>query len=327
VSKTLQHRRDVWMEFASEPADITTSSSQKAAVATSAGDGSLSLFPSEAATEAPGQPREPIDQALASFSEEQPSTSSTESFVTRWVIPVAAAFICGSASLLVTLFVLTRWSPHDLDQPQMMTVSDGIPADLLASTDRIEIEVPVRNEVTPGRPNVTRAPVTPPVPPMPALSESLEPRAASTGTSAPEPQEISLVPEALTTLPGAEIPDDEEAVRRAIRSYEQAYERVDAAAIAKLWPTVDQRALSRAFDTVTSQGIGLESCAIALNGEQATAQCRGRHKFVGKANNSVTIASEQQWLFKMRRAGGEWRIEDVSPSQISAPTAAGRGQY
>jgi hypothetical protein len=316
VAKIVQHRHDIWTEFPSESDGITTSSSTKSSIATSAGDGSLALFPSEAAAEVSEVQREPIAEPLTSFSSESTSTESHESFVSRWVVPAAAGIVFGMASLVVTLYVLNRWNQQDPAQLPMMIASDGVPANLLASMGRIAIVVPARIGNLPPRANTTRVP----------LAGGVEPPAGDVVTSAPAPREISLSPEALTTLPGDEITDDELAVRSAIRSYEQAYERVDAAAIARVWPTVDQRALSQAFDAVTSQGIGLEHCAIALNGEQATAQCRGRHKYVGKANNSVTIASEQQWLFKMRRAGGQWKIEDVSPSQVAALTTAGRGQ-
>jgi len=316
VAKIVQHRHDIWTEFPSESGAITTSSSRKSRAATVAGDGSLALFPSESAAEVSDVPRALIDEALRSFSSETPSTESHESFVSRWVAPAVAGVIFGTASLVVTLYVLNRWNQQDQIQTPVLVAFDGVPANLLASMGRIEIVVPARRGSLPPRLNTTRVP----------LAAGFDSPAGDVVTSAPPPREISLSPEALTTLPGDEITDDEQAVRRAIRSYEQAYERVDAAAIARLWPTVDQRALSQAFDAVTSQGIGLEHCAIALNGEQATAQCRGRHKYVGKSNNSVTIASEQQWLFKMRRAAGQWKIEDVSPSQVAALTAAGRGQ-
>jgi hypothetical protein len=307
VAKIVQHRHDIWTEFPSESDGITTSSSEGSA-ATQAGDESLSLFPSEAASFS----SEPASSNETPSSNETSSTDapSTESFFTRWVVPAAAGVIFGTSSLLVTFYALDRWNRQDPDPP-VISVADGLPAGLVATMGRIEIVPQARSGIRL---------------PRPPLAGTFEPPAGSVVTSPSAPREIALAPEALTTLPGAEITDDEEAVRRTIRSYELAYERVDAVAIAKLWPTVDRRALSQAFDAVTSQGIGLENCAIALNGEQATAQCRGRHKFVGKANNSVTIASEQQWLFRMRRAGGEWKIEDVSPSQLSALTAAGRGQ-
>jgi hypothetical protein len=138
------------------------------------------------------------------------------------------------------------------------------------------------------------------------------------------------VPEAphAAAAPSAAESTQEFAVRRTLRSYEDAYENLDVARTAEVWPTVDRRALSRAFDTLKSQGLEFESCAITVTGARATAQCRGTLQFVRKVGNPLPLTTEQQWVFTMRRLGAEWKIDQVSASQapvVAAQRTRGQG--
>jgi hypothetical protein len=112
---------------------------------------------------------------------------------------------------------------------------------------------------------------------------------------------------------------EESAVRRALHSYKEASEELDVAATASVWPTVDRVALTRAFATLKSQGLDFRTCAITVNDARATANCRGTVQFVRKVGNSVPLTWEQQWIFKMRRFGADWKIDAVSAAP--APTA------
>jgi len=56
----------------------------------------------------------------------------------------------------------------------------------------------------------------------------------------------------------------EQDVRKVIERYRDAYERLDAAAARAVWPGVDEAALTRAFDGLTSQRIEFERCDIWL---------------------------------------------------------------
>lgn len=133
--------------------------------------------------------------------------------------------------------------------------------------------------------------------------------------------------EELATLPALTAPSpstaavQEYAVRRALTSYEKAYEDLDVAATAAVWPSVDRRALARAFDTLTSQGLDFKSCAITVLEATATARCRGTLQIVRKIGNSMPLTAEQEWVFTMRRAGAEWQIDRVAASQVSGSAA------
>lgn len=115
----------------------------------------------------------------------------------------------------------------------------------------------------------------------------------------------------------------QDAVRTALRSYERAYETLDVAAAAAIWPSVDRSALASAFDTLKSQGLNFKSCTITVLDPSAIARCRGTLEIVRKIDGSIPLTAEQEWVFKMRRLGEEWKIEDVSASQ-GRPSSAPR---
>ena len=104
---------------------------------------------------------------------------------------------------------------------------------------------------------------------------------------------------------------DTESVRQTLHLYQRAYERLDVAAAAKVWPSVDRRALARAFGSIRSQGLTFDTCDIQVADLNATARCRGSIEYVRKVGTTVPYAAQQEWLFRMRKAESEWTIADV----------------
>jgi hypothetical protein len=121
---------------------------------------------------------------------------------------------------------------------------------------------------------------------------------------------------------------DQHAVRLALVSYETAYESLNVDATAEVWPNVDKQRLARAFAMLKSQGLEFETCAITVRDVNATVYCRGTLEYVRKVGNPTPLTAEQQWTFKMRRAGGSWKIDDVRASQapvLAAQRTRGQG--
>ncbi|HSK08228.1 MAG TPA: hypothetical protein VK911_01530, partial [Vicinamibacterales bacterium] len=87
-----------------------------------------------------------------------------------------------------------------------------------------------------------------------------------------------------------------------------AYNRLDATAARRVWPTVDERALARAFAGLESQGGNFERCDLQVAGAEATAACRGRARYVPKVGSRDPISENRQWSFRLRRAGSGWQI-------------------
>ena len=112
---------------------------------------------------------------------------------------------------------------------------------------------------------------------------------------------------------------ERDAVLRTLHNYEEAFEDLDVSAAAEVWPSVDRRALSRAFATLKSQGLNFVACDIAVVESNATARCDGSVEFVRRVGRSGPMTAQQRWVFKMRKIGTHWMIEEV----IASPAEAG----
>ena len=274
-----------WSEFASEPESITGSSPQGAAVnaspsavtkvATLVGGGDdlkgLLAFPSEVADDAPNalQPDTTTVVTTAAVTE----STTRQAAAARWIPPVVAAFVFGAVSVLVTMQVLERRSSDATARVDAPLVSDGISGSLLAAMSRIQMRPPAALVTR-------RAPVRTAVP---SAADATIPIAMPDGVVT-----TFRAPEPLMTLPGSDIEGtakDEQAVRRKIRSYEEAY-----------------------------QGVELRNCSVIVVGEQATAECRGALAQAPSPENPAPVPSEYQWVFRLRRDGSAWKIEEISRS-------------
>jgi len=107
------------------------------------------------------------------------------------------------------------------------------------------------------------------------------------------------------------------AVRRTLEAYRVAYEELDVRAAANVWPTVDRRALTRAFSTLESQAVTLGECEIHVAQATATARCQGKVRFVRTFGGRDPVNASTGWLFRMRKSGESWTIEDVTGSEES----------
>jgi hypothetical protein len=212
-------------------------------------------------------------------------------------------------------------------------VEQGIPSQALRQFESVPVRVPhlaTANARPSPSPSANAAPVVArrSVPREPVAVAPRTDRVAPRIDRAPAVDAVPLLPESVrtplrlnTTLAPLTLPTESEsavqeyAVRRALTSYEKAYEGLDVAATAAVWPSVDRRALARAFDTLKFQGLNFKNCAITVVESSATARCNGTLQIIRKVGNSVPLTAEQEWVFKMRRLGADWKIEEVAASQ------------
>ena len=164
-------------------------------------------------------------------------------------------------------------------------------------------------------PAVTGAAVSLPPPPPPSV-----PPLERVAVEAEEPKPVTdASPASSTSSPPAALPGAAEASMRAkmnetgeieetLSRYADAYARLDARAARAVWPTVDQRALARAFEGLESQGIFFEHCDVAVAGVEATAACRGRAQYVPKVGSREPLVQRRQWTFKLHKADAGWQI-------------------
>jgi hypothetical protein len=97
-----------------------------------------------------------------------------------------------------------------------------------------------------------------------------------------------------------------------LRSYEAAYESLDARAVRALWPGLgDQRQhdLQKAFDAYRSLELELNDCAITVTGDTAQANCKMRQSFQPKVGEGAR--REAPIRFRLARQGEGWRIEST----------------
>ena len=131
----------------------------------------------------------------------------------------------------------------------------------------------------------------------------------------------AVVPVSMTGLPAS----DESAVRRTVELYAHAYQDLDVHAAASVWPSVNRRTLSRAFAALKSQDLEFDMCDITVDAARATARCRGTLQIVRRVGSPAPVRAEQEWVFRMRRLSGDWKIDDVSSMQMMAVTRGDHG--
>lgn len=168
-----------------------------------------------------------------------------------------------------------------------------------------------------------RSVVLPSVPAAPVSSARHEAVAEPRRELPPAPP-AAPPPAAPPTAPTVTASGDEVGeIYRALGRYERAYERLDVTATAEVWPTVERRALARAFAMLKSQNIALEGCTVDANGATALATCEGQVQFVRVVGSGTPRTEPQRWTFWLRKAGDTWQIEDVraAPRNRNAPSS------
>ena len=92
-----------------------------------------------------------------------------------------------------------------------------------------------------------------------------------------------------------------------LHRYEAAYSALDAAAASAVWPGVDRRALTSAFQALSSQRVSLGRCDVRLSGATAQAECTGTARWEPKVGAGPQTAA-RHWRFDLRNMGSDWII-------------------
>jgi len=171
--------------------------------------------------------------------------------------------------------------------------------------------------VTPAR--LGGAPLTTGALPLPIAE--LPPEAPVPST--PEPKEApgsSVAPSAEpVALPAASLPpavadtastDERPRVRAALSRYETGYTSLNVDAVRAVWPGVDARSLTRAFEGLASQRVSLGQCSIAVAANTARADCRGQANWAPRIGGGHQTAN-RTWTFDLRNVAGAWQIVRV----------------
>jgi hypothetical protein len=103
-------------------------------------------------------------------------------------------------------------------------------------------------------------------------------------------------------------------IRDLLQRYEDAYDHRDVQTAAALWPSLDQRALTRAFASLDRQDVSFDRCDIdvAAAAERGSAVCVGTVRYVPSVGRGVEKAGRITWTFDLARSGEDWRITRLS---------------
>ncbi len=123
------------------------------------------------------------------------------------------------------------------------------------------------------------------------------------------PRDASSAPSVTPAVDrSAELRRDEERVLGVLHDYTRAYERLDVQAAKAIYPSVDDRALQRAFEQINGQQLRFASCELSVTGRDANARCRGEATFRPKVGSRVLRKNDFAWTFNLSRDNDTWQI-------------------
>jgi len=79
-----------------------------------------------------------------------------------------------------------------------------------------------------------------------------------------------------------------------------------------VWPSVDARALAKAFDQLEEQTFELKGCNITVAGAQAEADCAGNARYIRKVGNKALRVEPRRWHFTLRQTNDQLIIAAVN---------------
>jgi hypothetical protein len=106
----------------------------------------------------------------------------------------------------------------------------------------------------------------------------------------------------------AAIDTDEVDIRSTLTRFRTAYSQLDARAARDVWPSVDARALERAFQSLKSQDLRFDRCSLTVNGARAQASCTGRATYVPRIGDQSPRFTAREWAFELKKADEGWTI-------------------
>ena len=113
---------------------------------------------------------------------------------------------------------------------------------------------------------------------------------------------------AVPVAPTALARDPRTLINGVLLRYADAYDRRDVNAAAVLWPTLDRRALTRAFASLTRQDVDFERCTVDVAEARGAATCVGTVRYVPTIGRGVEKEGRITWTFDLVRAGEQWQI-------------------
>ncbi|MBA3297511.1 MAG: hypothetical protein H0U19_11285 [Acidobacteria bacterium] len=100
-------------------------------------------------------------------------------------------------------------------------------------------------------------------------------------------------------------------MRNVLARYQSAYDRLDAHSAKVIWPSLNERALARAFEGLESQDVAFSDCRLNVIGSRAQASCSGTARYVQRVGSKRSQQEARQWTFKLSKESNAWKIDSV----------------
>jgi hypothetical protein len=144
--------------------------------------------------------------------------------------------------------------------------------------------------------------------PVPTPATLPPPAPVSASASATEPLAAVAVPVRPVAAVLTSASTDEADIRSTLTRFRTAYSQLDAGAARDVWPSVDRRALERAFQSLKSQELRFDQCSLTVTGARAQAACKGRAIYVPRIGDQSPRFSSREWTFELQKAAERWTI-------------------
>jgi len=104
-------------------------------------------------------------------------------------------------------------------------------------------------------------------------------------------------------------------VGEALDAYRRAFNTLDAASVAEIWPGADVDTLARTFSELRYQHLSFDRCQTRVTAvDRALASCDGSISDVSKSGDPTLRRRRTSWTITLRRLEGRWTIENISTS-------------
>ena len=200
-----------------------------------------------------------------------------------------------------------RPAPREIvPQPSIVPTPGRPAAPVDADSPRTPVSSPVAAVGRDAAPSATLpVPTAGATPPEPSVARTAEAPPA-TPPSAPAPPASAAPPAAARG--GAQ----RAAVEAVLGQYANAFSALDARRAKAVWPTVNEKNLERAFDSLEQQEFDLGACDITVLAPRALALCDGTARYTPRVGNRKARTESRRWSFTLRQTGQEWAIESVN---------------
>ena len=120
------------------------------------------------------------------------------------------------------------------------------------------------------------------------------------------------VAQSSTSEPPRDMPDQTQIIRDVLDHYTRSFETMDPRATKAVYPSVDDRALQKAYRALDGQQVRLSSCGVSIDGPDANARCRGTATYHPKVGPRAVQLTDVEWMFNLARSDAGWQIVNAN---------------